>query len=58
GRLAQAQPLEASRRLCRGIAGTDLFEALAQDHRKVLALFDRIEATDSATVMRRAGVLL
>ena len=41
----------------RGMAGTDPFEALAQDHRKVLALFDRIEATESAAVMRRAAML-
>ena len=40
------------------MAGTDPFEALAQDHRKVLALLDGIEATDSATVTWRATMLL
>jgi hemerythrin superfamily protein len=41
----------------RGMAGTDPFDALAQDHQKALAMFDRIAATDDAMVMRR-NVLL
>src|SRR5215208_5016092 len=42
----------------RGMTGTDPFDALAQDHQKVLALFDRIEATDASAVMRRNMMLL
>ena len=41
----------------RGMAGTDPFDALAQDHQKALALFDRIEATDTSMVMRRNTLL-
>ncbi len=41
----------------RGMAGTDPFDALAQDHQKTLALIDRIEATDTSMVTRR-NVLL
>jgi hemerythrin superfamily protein len=42
----------------RAMAGTDPFDALAQDHRKVLALFDRIEATDDSAIARRNAMLL
>src|SRR5918912_1095421 len=42
----------------RGMTGTDPFEALAQDHQKVLALFDAIEATDNSAVWRRNAMLL
>ena len=42
----------------RAMAGTDPFEALAQDHQKVLALFERIEATDASATLRRATLLL
>jgi hemerythrin superfamily protein len=40
----------------RAMAGTDPFAALAQDHRKLLALFERIEASGSSTV--RSALLL
>src|SRR5215207_8187011 len=42
----------------RAMAGTDPFDALAQDHQKVLALFDRIEATDNGAIARRNAMLL
>ena len=42
----------------RAMAGTDPFDALAQDHQKVLALFDRIEATDDTAIARRSAMLL
>ena len=42
----------------RAMAGTDPFDALARDHQKVLALFDRIEATDSSQIARRTAMLL
>src|SRR5436190_13127879 len=42
----------------RGMTGTDPFDALAQDHQKILGLFDRIEATDDSAVMRRNVMLL
>jgi len=42
----------------RAMSGTDPFDALAQDHKKVLALFGRIEATDHSAVMRRNGLPL
>jgi len=42
----------------RAMTGTDPFDALAQDHRKVLALFEAIEATDNSATMRRAAMLL
>jgi hemerythrin superfamily protein len=41
----------------RAMAGTDPFDALAQDHQKVLALFDRIEATDDSAIARRNSML-
>jgi hemerythrin superfamily protein len=41
----------------RGMAGTDPFDALAQDHQKALAVFDHIEATDSSMVTRRNTLL-
>jgi hemerythrin superfamily protein len=41
----------------RAMAGGDPFDALAQDHRKVLALFERIEATENSAVARRAAML-
>ena len=41
----------------RSMAGTDPFDALAQDHRKVLALLDRLAETDNAATMRRAAML-
>jgi hemerythrin superfamily protein len=41
----------------RSMAGTDPFEALAQDHRKVLALLEQIEATDKSATMRRSAML-
>src|SRR6266566_3275413 len=41
----------------RAMAGTDPFDALAQDHQKVLALFDRIEATDDIAIARRNSML-
>ena len=41
----------------RAMAGTDPFDALAQDHRKVLALIDHIEATDPAARARRSMML-
>jgi hemerythrin superfamily protein len=42
----------------RAMTGTDPFDALAQDHQKVLALFDRIEATDDGMSLRRNAMLL
>jgi hemerythrin superfamily protein len=42
----------------RAMAGTDPFEALAQDHQKALALFDRIEATEDSAIARRNSMLL
>jgi hemerythrin superfamily protein len=42
----------------RAMAGTDPFEALAQDHCKALAMFERIEATDESARLRRAALLL
>jgi hemerythrin superfamily protein len=42
----------------RAMSGTDPFEALAQDHQKVLALFGRIEQTEDTAVMRRNALLL
>lgn len=42
----------------RAMTGADPFEALAQDHQKVLALFDRIEATDTSAIARRNAMLL
>jgi hemerythrin superfamily protein len=42
----------------RAMAGTDPFEALAQDHQKALALFDRIEATEDSATARRHSMLL
>jgi hemerythrin superfamily protein len=42
----------------RAMAGTDPFDALAEDHRKVLALFDRIETTDNSAIARRNAMLL
>ena len=41
----------------RAMAGTDPFDALAQDHQKVLALFEAIEATDNSATTRRAAML-
>src|ERR671922_163926 len=41
----------------RTLTGTDPFEALAQDHRKALALFERIEATEPSATARRAMML-
>jgi hemerythrin superfamily protein len=41
----------------RAMTGTDPFDALAQDHRKVLALMERIEATDNSAIVRRAAML-
>jgi hemerythrin superfamily protein len=41
----------------RGMAGTDPFDALAQDHQKALAVFDRIDATDTSMVTRRNMLL-
>ncbi len=40
-----------------GMAGRDPFEALAQDHRNVLALFDRIEHTEGSARLRRSTLL-
>lgn len=42
----------------RALAGTDPFDALAQDHRKVLALMDAVEATDDSATHRRTAMLL
>jgi hemerythrin superfamily protein len=39
------------------MTGTDPFEALAQDHRKVLALLDRLAETNNAAAMRRSAML-
>jgi hemerythrin superfamily protein len=41
----------------RSMTGTDPFDALAQDHRKVLALLDRLAETVNAATMRRAAML-
>jgi hemerythrin superfamily protein len=41
----------------RSMTGTDPFEALAQDHRKVLALLDRLAETNNAAAMRRSAML-
>jgi hemerythrin superfamily protein len=41
----------------RAMAGTDPFDALAQDHQKVLALFEAIEATDNSATTRRVAML-
>ena len=41
----------------RGMAGTDPFDALARDHQKALALFDRLEETDTSMVTRRNTLL-
>ena len=41
----------------RAAAGTDPFQALAQDHHEVLALFDRIEATENSAAASRAAML-
>jgi hemerythrin superfamily protein len=41
----------------RSMTGTDPFDALAQDHRKVLALLDRLAETDNAATIRRAAML-
>ncbi len=40
-----------------GMVGRDPFEALAQDHRNVLALFDRIEHTEGSANLRRSALL-
>jgi len=42
----------------RAMSGTDPFDALAEDHKKVLALFGRIEETDNSAVTRRNAMLL
>ena len=42
----------------RSMAGTDPFDALAQDHKKVLALFEALEATDDKAIARRNAMLL
>jgi hemerythrin superfamily protein len=42
----------------RAISGTDPFDALAQDHQKVLGLFGRIEETENTAVTRRSALLL
>lgn len=42
----------------RAMAGTDPFDALAQDHRKVLALMEAVEATDESATHRRTAMLL
>jgi hemerythrin superfamily protein len=39
------------------MAGRDPFDALAQDHRNLLGLFDLIERTDSSARIRRATLL-
>jgi hemerythrin superfamily protein len=44
--------------LLSGMAGRDPFEGLAQDHRNVLALFDRIEHTEGSARLRRSTLLL
>jgi hemerythrin superfamily protein len=41
----------------RAMAGTDPFDALAADHRKVLALIDAMEATGSSARGRRMAML-
>ena len=41
----------------RAMAGGDPFDALAQDHQKVLALFDNIEASDETATGRRTAML-
>ncbi len=40
-----------------GMAGRDPFDALTQDHRKLLALFDIIEQTDDSARLRRSTLL-
>ncbi len=40
-----------------GMAGRDPFDALTQDHRNMLALFDVIEKTDDSARLRRAALL-
>jgi len=42
----------------RAMTGTDPFEALSQDHKKVLAVFEAIEATDDKAIARRNAMLL
>jgi hemerythrin superfamily protein len=42
----------------RALAGTDPFDALAQDHRKVLALMEAVEATSESATHRRTAMLL
>ena len=42
----------------RAMAGTDPFDALGQDHKKILGLFDLIEATDNSATIRRNAMLL
>jgi hemerythrin superfamily protein len=39
------------------MAGRDPFDALAQDHRNLLGVFDAIERTDSSARLRRATLL-
>jgi hemerythrin superfamily protein len=41
----------------RAMAGTDPFDALAEDHRKVLALIDTMESTDPSARARRMAML-
>lgn len=41
----------------RALAGTDPFDALAQDHKKVLALMEAVEATDDSATHRRTTML-
>ena len=41
----------------RAMSGTDPFEALAQDHQRVLAVFERIEQADGAATIRRSAML-
>jgi hemerythrin superfamily protein len=40
------------------MTGTDPFDALAQDHQNVLALFDQIEATEDSAIARANSMLL
>jgi len=42
----------------RAAQGHDPFEALAQDHRRVLAMLDRLEATGADGAVRRASLFL
>src|SRR5260370_32679128 len=53
-----APPVAGAIGSIRAMAGTDPFDALAQDHQKVLALFDRIEATEDSAIARRNSMLL